>query len=167
MTQSYKLAAIFGAGKMSMRNLLLSAFCIGLSFFLFGNSYAASKEQDLNRDKIADLRERCRKSAEEFFTGRFGSGIRDDDFGQRIDTYTNHYNEKLNKCFILIDTVIIPNYKIFRTLSAKTLLDIYKDTYYGSYGIARNGSVNLCEMLKQECHSEAEWYALVKPYMEE
>ena len=147
--------------------LLLSIFFIGLFVFLFGNCYAASREQDMDRNTIADLRERCGKSAEEYFTGRFGSGIKDDDFGRRIDTYTNHYNEKLNKCFILIDTIIIPNYKIFRTPNAKTLLDIYKDTYYGSYGIARDGSVNLCEMLKKECHSESEWDALMKPYMEE
>jgi hypothetical protein len=150
-----------------MRKLLLSAFCIGLFFFLFGNGYAASKEQDLDRNKIADLREQCRKSAEEYFTGRFGSGIRDDDFGQRIDTYTNHYNVKLNKCFILIETVIIPKYKIFRTSRAKTLLDIYKDTYYGSYGIGRDGSINMCEMLKKECHSDSDWDSLVDPYMEE
>jgi len=25
----------------------------------------------------------------------------------------------------------------------------------------------LCEMLKKECHSESEWDALMKPYMEE
>jgi hypothetical protein len=147
--------------------LLLSAFCIGLFFFICGNGYAASKDQDVDRNEVAHLREKCRISAEKYFTGRFGSGIRYDDFGQRIDTYTNHYNEKLNKCFILIETVVIPNYKIFRTSRAKTLLEIYKDTYYGSYGIARDGSVNPCEMLKKECHSEEEWYALVKPYTEE
>ena len=154
-------------GQTRMLNLLLSASFIGLFFFLFDNSYAASKEQDLGRNKIADLRELCRKSAEEYFTGRFGSGFRDDEFGQRIDTYTNQYNEKLNKCFILINTVVTPRYKIFRQSSAKTLLDIYKDTYYGSCGIARDGSIQPCEMLKKECHSESEWDALVKPYMEE
>lgn len=148
-----------------LKLLLLSILFTGIIFLFFDNCYAATKEHD--RKEISDFRERCRKSAEEFFTGRFGSGIRYDDFGQRIDTYTNHYNEKLKKCFILIDTVIIPNYKIFRTSNAKTLLDIYKDTYYGSYGIARDGSVNLCEMLKKECQSVSEWDALVKPYMEE
>ena len=151
-----------------MQKLLLpSVFFIGTIFLLYGDCYAATKDKEQDRKQIYELQERCRMSAEEYFTGRFGSGIRYDDFGQRIDTYTNHYNEKLNKCFILIDTVIIPNYKIFRTSSAKTLLDIYNDTYYGSYGIARDGSVNLCEMLKKECHSDSEWYALVRPYMEE
>lgn len=154
-------------GAHMRRLLLLSILFTWTIFLFFDNCYAATKDQEHDRKEISDLRERCRKSAEEFFTGRFGSGIRDDDFGQRIDTYTNHYNEKLNKCFILIDTVIIPNYKIFRTSSAKTLLDIYKDSYYGSYGIARDGSVNLCEMLNKECHSGSEWDALVKPYMEE
>lgn len=147
--------------------LLLSILFTGITFLFFDNCYAATKDQGRDSEEISDLRERCRKSAEEFFAGRFGSGIRDDDFGQRIDTYINHYNEKLNKCFILIDTVIIPNYKIFRTSSAKTLLDIYKDTYYGSCGISRDGSIQPCEMLKKECHSEAEWDSLIKPYMEE
>jgi hypothetical protein len=147
--------------------LVIGVFIVCMFFPLLNNGYAASKEQELDRKQIYELQERCRKSAEEFFTGRFGSGIRYDDFGQRIDTYSNHYNEKLNKCFILIDTVIFPNYKIFRTLNAKTLFDVYKDTYYGSYGITRDGSVHPCEMLKKECHSDSEWNKLTKPYMEE
>jgi hypothetical protein len=144
--------------------LLLSVFFIGIFLSLCDCSNAAAdKEEDY------ELQGRCGKSAAAFFANCFGAGNKYDDFGQTINTYTNHYNKKLNKCFILVDGVTFPNdKKKYHMSRGRTLFDVIENKYYGFFGTGGSeDSQPPCEMLNKECHSEAEWDALVKPYMEE
>jgi len=144
--------------------LFLSAYFTGIVFLSSGGDcHAASTTEDY------ELQNRCGKSAATFFEKRFGTGNKYDDFGQTISTYTNHYNKKLNKCFILVDEFIFPNdKKKFHMSKGQTLFDVIENKYYGFFGTGcSDDSMSPCEMLNKDCNSEAEWDALVKPYMEE
>jgi len=137
-----------------------------LLFFLFvicasgQNSHAASKTDEY------DLQEKCRKSASEFFATHFGSGNTNDDYGRTIDTYMNHYNKKLNKCFILIDEKVYPKDQLIHMTESRILFDANENKEYGSAGTMNDGSF-YCDMLNKECCSINEWNTLLEPYMEE
>ena len=50
-----------------------------------------------------------------------------------MSNYTNHYNFTLNKCFILINSLYVPNSKEEDALIMKELRDINKNKPYGSW----------------------------------
>jgi hypothetical protein len=127
------------------------------------NSYAASAKEEY------ELQERCGKRAEEFFKQGYGNGINNTKDGQSIDGYTNHYNKKMNKCFFLLTTSYFP-YKDKKTSNSIfiTLFDINEQKEYGSFFKRLNDNFGfVCKVSDKVCHSQDEWEALVKPYMEE
>jgi hypothetical protein len=66
-------------------------FAIAFLFLLtfFGNAYAAPNKEEY------ELQERCGKGAKEYFKDNFSYTE------QNITSfYRNHFNKKLNKCFI-------------------------------------------------------------------
>ena len=78
--------------------------------------------------------------------------------------YWAHYNARLNKCFYaetyVFHTPVGNNVWVY-------LSDLQANRIYG--GFHRSASIGLfyCNLEDKECHSEAEWNALVKPYMED
>jgi len=140
----------------------VAIFFLLLLLTLFGDGYSASnKEED-------GLQEQCRKSAEKFFGRAIGSGFRRDDKKTETMGYTNHYNRKLNKCFILVTTTIVPKFKDETVIIFKELLDINEMKTYGEIFAGRNDNKPFgCKVLEKFCQSEGEWDSLVKPYMEE
>ena len=105
---------------------------------------------------LYQLRENCGKLAAETFR-------REPADEHRVD-YRAHYNALLNKCFYL-ETYISPtpvgnNMWVY-------LSDLQENRIYG--GVHRSTNIGLfyCNLQDKECHSEAEWNDLVKPYMEE
>lgn len=137
---------------------------------LFSSSYAGSNKEDY------ELQERCGKRAEEFFHRNYGDGTLTQDYkteeGEikteafQITTYTNNYNGRLNKCFILIES------KYLSGIIREELYDVNKNENYGTFNGTWDGkkqrvTVALCVMLGHQCKSYAEWNSLIKPYMEE
>jgi hypothetical protein len=91
-------APIFGLfnGAGDMNKLAIAGFALTL---VSADAVAGPKE-------LYDLQERCGRQAHEFFTKQYGSGdIRRNDGNRLLATFENHYNQKFNKCFILLETV--------------------------------------------------------------
>ena len=132
--------------------MLLFIFCIGLFFLLFGDGYAVSKKEDY------DLQERCGKRAEEYFKRDYGSG----DNGDEHYNYINHYNTKLNKCFMLVTIGSLE-----KKLIQEKLIDINENKEYGDIIYKLDNKQMHCMFLDKVCRSKDEWDVLVKPYMEE
>jgi hypothetical protein len=73
-------------------------------------------------------------------------------------THQNHYNTRLDKCFILIN---------YTKKQSKILKNIIENKIYGSFRSKEDGTIIMCNVLEKTCKSEEEWDSLVKPYMEE
>jgi hypothetical protein len=85
------------------------------------------------------------------------------DFEDRVD-YRAHYNARLRKC-LYAETYISPTpvgINIWVYLS-----DLQGDRIYGGFHRSTNIGLFYCNIEDKECHSEAEWDELVKPYMED
>jgi hypothetical protein len=135
----------------------------------YGNSDAES-------DKEAyELQDRCHKSAEEWFDKRWGGRT-----GEVVYSYTNHYNTKLNKCFVLLKITVLLKNKKGHIFITKDLYEINEGKIYahcvlkGSYKNPTDESLYImkgneidCTVLDINCKSKVEWDALVKPYIEE
>ncbi len=79
--------------------------------------------------------------------------------------FSNHYNQKLNKCLILINH--FKDDSNLELIESDTILyNVYENN---SLGVIRTvGSLkNFCEVSNQSCEDQGEFAKLVKPYMEE
>jgi hypothetical protein len=136
-------------------------------FMLFWCPYGRA-----DADKVIyELQEKCGKAASELFKKEYGNGGWTTIAGDKgMASYTNHYNVKLNKCFILLRTIIIDKGKgddRGDMFVAKTLSDINENKEYGSFSKFQKERPSYCKVVEKQCNSEAEWEALIKPYMEE
>jgi hypothetical protein len=118
-----------------------------------------------------DLQAKCSKDARDFFnTGRDKDTI--------LLDFTNHYNGKLNKCFILAEH----HFNSHLTGSFGTswsnmmsLFDVYENNKYGEFGenhytyfkpqIHTTDEVITCEVTGTKCKTEDEFSNLVRSYM--
>lgn len=118
---------------------------------------------------IYELQEKCGKICNEMFQKEYGKGgIKGDKDETLVSNYSNHYNSKLNRCFILITTTTIPRGKERNALVMKTLFDINENKEYGAFSKFQKESVPFgCMVGDKGCKSQAEFEALIKPYMEE
>ena len=108
------------------------------------------------------LQERCDRKCEEYFRKEYGSGKLNG--GKRIVTYQKHYNRKLKKCMIVLNTDYFSK-NINMGYKEKFLLDV---NYLRGYGFFHNsGKITFCDVERNTCRSEEEWVSLVKPYMED
>lgn len=117
--------------------------------------------------KVGDeLQEKCRIQSEEFFHDDQLTNRR---YPEEMWSYVNHYNKKLNKCFIIITITFLPKHEN-KTMDVgsvtKFLYDVDEYKSYGSSVLVPKkyfmGVVN-----DKGCQSEEEWHELIKPYMEE
>ncbi len=96
------------------------------------------------------------------FSKDFGQNVSGIGSGQVIANYENHYNTRLNKCFIFetSDTFMRENGK---TTSVKILIiaDVNENKVYADFDPLQ------CDVQGKTCHSEQEWRAMIKPLMEE
>jgi hypothetical protein len=108
------------------------------------------------------LKAKCEKKCEEHFRKEYGNGRLND--GRRMVSYQSHYNRKLNKCFIMVDTTFnVEKHKL--SYREKFLFDV---NYLRDYAFYHDsGKITFCDVERNKCGSEAEWISLVKPYMEE
>lgn len=131
---------------------------IGLS--LPGSSFAQPIKQDY------ELQERCAKRAEEFFDRKYGGESHKTDHGSLQRFYSNHYNRKLNKCFIEMNLTEIYN-------GAKGLfiriMDVNENISYASFAQFKSEEIKDgdCVVYGKSCHSKEEWDLLIATYMED
>jgi hypothetical protein len=135
---------------------------IAASLILAGSAQAQSLKEKY------ELSERCGKQAEETFRKYWGSGSSKTDIGQIIGKYDNHYNYRLNTCFYL---EISDSYE--RGKSPVRLMRLYDLHESREIGVFVGTTVFLeektahCWVQEKECTGEAEWRALIRPFMEE
>lgn len=110
--------------------------------------------------EISKLKEKCEKQTKKIFSKQYNDGSIENSKGTFLYKYKNHYNKKLNKCFMVItEDGVLERYK--------KLLDVDENNSYGSVRI-NNEQENLgCYLLEKKCKSEDEWDLIVKPYMEQ
>lgn len=124
------------------------------------------KEEDFELQEIINLQERCDKLCKNFYK-HFDS--------KRVQIYQNYYNEKLNKCFVVISN---------KKNTEKYLFEV-DDNEMKIHGIfiQVGNDVEFCLVSNKGCKSETEetavvkshakckfkkeWDSLVKHYMEE
>ena len=146
--------------------------------FIFNNTYAQSiKEQ-------YELQERCKKSVDMWFQKQYaGQTMLNDEDYQTFIYYTNHYNKKLNKCFVLVveDSTLKEWIKDKKNTKNKLriiiyarLFDINENKIYGEYTmLSKEGFHNIISYVldqnnnKIPCKDRNHFQALIKQYMEE
>jgi sensor histidine kinase regulating citrate/malate metabolism len=117
------------------------------------------------------LQEQCVNRSKEYFKNEYGNGMINGENGERlISKYTNHYNKKLNQCYILItSTQLIRNTENkIENIGLKTLFELNENKKYGSLiKYENNNEIINCRILEKYCNLEKEWNLVIKPYMEE
>jgi hypothetical protein len=109
-------------------------------------------------DKVAyELQERCGKRAAEIFAHDYPSQP-----PNGIANYENHYNSRLNKCFMLeTSTQPVTADGKREVVKIDILADVNENKVYAEFDPIS------CDVNGRTCHSEEEWKMLIKPFMEE
>jgi hypothetical protein len=153
-----------------MRNaaiILLILFVAVLGLLLYSQTAAlreqrrqvqelSAKVESMSKTASLDLQERCAKQAREEFL-KLGWAR------QEAASFMNHYNQKLNKCFMEVE-------KTDEKGEWKSVFDAFEGKVYGLFGQGAHGgtmcNVTLPSGERRICHSSDEFDALVKQYME-
>ena len=139
---------------------------IGLLFIMPNISSAA--DQNLDRKQVYELQVQCKQQSENFFRQWYPSPSWKDNLDANwVANFNNHYNKKLNECFILTTATGLSKRKgKLRTDVLKYLFDVNENKEHGVYSKVDN-TENECKLLDRFCKSESQWDLLVKQYMEE
>jgi hypothetical protein len=139
--------------------------------------HPALAEDKLSATANLELQEKCAKQAREQFKldrrdyeeDAAKAGAAKEDYA----VFTNHYNEKLNKCFMVTES------QVSGTTTYKFLSDAFERKLYGSYNWQmvpgkkywevppRTCTVTLPTGEEKICHSSDEFDELIKYYMEQ
>ncbi len=137
---------------------ILAVICIVMCFF---SATCAVYAQDSTKKKsikeIYELQELCSKTANEFFKKMYGSGR---DVSGTHQDYENHYNKKLNKCFIRIYFETDP-----ANMFMISLYDVQENQLHAFYSESKDEIK--CYFQGKECTSKKRWYLFTDPYMNE
>ena len=148
-------------------SILIVFFTTSFLFLLGCNNQNIIKEPS----SLSELQEQCVKRSKEYFNKEYCNGIINCGYEERLTSnYTNHYNKKLNKCYILItSTEFIRNKENkIENIGLKTLFELNENKEYGSLIKFENDNKLInCRILEKYCNFEKEWDLVVKPYMEE
>ena len=136
----------------------------------------ADLKAELDRDRSTrdlDLQAKCSRDARQWFNGNWA---RDKD--TILLDYTNHYNVKQNKCFILVESHYNSHLAGLGGQSwtnDMSLFDVYENAKYGQFDenhytyfrpqISTKDEVILCNVQGNECKTGDEFNTLVRPYM--
>ena len=126
-----------------MKGLLLF-FAIGLSLVAVSSVSAQS---------TLALQEKCAEGAKRWLEDHDSKGI----YG-----HSSHYNRRLDKCFIRVNYLFLPEES-----TAVGLEDAFEWRSIGSFFQTKDGTLISCSVGSNKCSSRTEFEALIKPYMEE
>ncbi len=120
------------------------------------------------------LQEKCAEGAKKLFLAsgyKLGTWV-DESKNIQSSNFECHYDKKLDKCFILVKYIVLPQkleddpawYFLF-------LIDVYGRKEFGAFRREQrknfNWFVRHCEVNSEKCSSEEEFRNLIRPYMEE
>jgi hypothetical protein len=125
--------------------MIVLIYFLSLLIFFPLNGYAGPKED-------YELQERCGKRASERFKAEFGNYASNDKDFNYLFNYTNHYNSKLNKCFMLVTTTMIPKNKKTDHMVIRDLYDVNENKEYRSSVINRNQWPE-CVRIRSHCET--------------
>jgi hypothetical protein len=128
------------------RRVFLSILIVFFTITIVGCNF-----QNLTKEQY-ELQDKCEKQCE-IWSKSYQQKYPGDKF-----TYKDHYNKRLNKCFILVK---------YSKSQLKSLRNINENKIYGSFFSKQDSKTVICNVLEKKCNSEAEWDSLVKPYIEE
>jgi hypothetical protein len=116
-----------------------------------------------------DLQAKCARDSRVWFSENWQA-----DKTTLVLTYTDHYNKKLNKCFIEVEY----HYKLVGDSWANDLAvwDIYENTEYGTFsvthmvhasnaGYSDQESIGSCKVYGRKCETLEEFNNLARMYM--
>jgi hypothetical protein len=128
--------------------------------------------QDLNgkvetrvKSTSLELQGQCSKQARDQYDSK---GWRE----EPMASYTNHYNDKLNKCFLLIQNTALPKTKTELVVRMRVLIDAFEGKAYAGFtSVGSRAMPDICNVTsltgeEKQCHSSDEFDELVKQYME-
>ncbi len=120
------------------------------------NALGPEKESTITN---LNLQEKCAKQAEKAYNN---SGFKTG--GNEISGFINHYNPKLNKCFVLMSN---NSYDSGDGSIYTSLYDAYEGKLYAEY-FRKLSTVKpfVCTMLDKFCHGDEEFNTFVNIYME-
>lgn len=120
-------------------------------------SIPVGSAQAQTRKEIYELQERCGKRAEQIFEKDFPVTER-----KGLEQYENHYNIRLNRCFILEESTLFTK-DASKSYKTKTLnlIDVNDNKVYGTFNILT------CEVQNTICKSEQEFRSMIRPFMED
>jgi hypothetical protein len=144
--------------------------------------YTATNKEDYElQEKCArDAEARFNKDFKEAFAVRYTPDVTNE--GKiKIDTkgnpiyhqktldfvYVNHFNKKLNRCFMR--AYVQERLSLYHD----RLVDVNEKELYGSFDVGqelneKGKEITVCSVKgKRECHNQRDWEAFIKPYMEE
>jgi len=133
--------------------------------------FAILMVSQVNAQSTLALQEKCAEGAKKFFFEGGNNFSQRDKDGLWANNYQSHYSKSLDKCFILLISLYSPKAKGEPVLWSKTLYDVFEGKSYGSLFRTQyenfNWPIKECIVRDKICHSEGEFDALIKPYMEE
>ena len=147
--------------------IILAAVIVIMGAALVWQMVAAKNQQkqiDLLKASISagdfDLQQNCAQQAQSFF-----DYFVTDPSDKHREEYSNHFNEKLKKCFILISNSLGEGNNHF---FSEDLYDAVEKKQYGFFavGVPTYQKPIDCKMLDKTCISRDEFDAFVKVYME-
>jgi hypothetical protein len=123
----------------------------------------------VNAQSTLTLQEKCAEGAKKFIENHSSEGVVD---------YINHYNKKLDKCFIRIGYYFgkkdVEEWKKLLPSSRALSLPVWAVGIYDSFGGSQiasyfrdRGTTITCYVGNKQCKNTDEFEALTKPYMEE
>ncbi len=159
-----------------MRNTILLVLAVGmLAYVAYSQRFVLQEQRRLTQqlnttlsmDASLGRQERCAKQALEEFKAQGLEAHKGDDYAN----FSDHYNERLNKCFVQINYTNTANNAIF---SSEEVLDAFEGKEYGHWYqrmtqkaiIPVECKVKLPSGEEKKCNSKEEFESMVKPYME-
>ncbi|MDD4182213.1 MAG: hypothetical protein PHT53_00105 [Candidatus Omnitrophica bacterium] len=146
--------------------LITMSLSVAYYFVLFlpNNQRFSGEVASKSASEIMDFENKCFSAASEFF--------KENGFDPKNSGFQNHYNNKLNKCFINIKSAKVG--EDGRLSFYKALYDVYNRKMYGENSWKPEEGKNywevkptVCSILDKPCQAIEDYENLVKIYMEE
>ena len=160
---------------MVKKTLSITVFCLIfiLPIYVYSSNilpfdfFSSSNDENCESEETCALKKRCKKLAKEFYKKNFNSKI--------LPVYQSYYNEKLNKCFVIISNQNNTEKYLFEVNANEMIIHgifIQVDNDVDFCLVSNKGYKSKTEedmpvKANVKCKSRAEWDKLVKPYMEE
>jgi len=147
-----------------------------LAVLSFTGGFASIGAAAADKDQLGSQK-RCSQVATEYFATEYGSGIYNNDFidpdthktlyDETRYTFSNNYNAKENKCFMVVTSRNITRFEKIENLAIWiTMIDLNQRRVIGMFHQFNDGAhADVCFIGPRDRHSMKEWEFLLLPYM--